>query len=157
MPTWGGSWRSGARRRRGGSAAGRPHRRALLVALLVAAACGTSGSAGSHALPEAFLGRWRATGTSGGLDGEGMGAAPSRGHVVIHRDRLETFDASGALESSVALVASRGATILSAEEQWLVRCGDGEPEVIRLSEDGRTLTLCENAYDGLVRHFERSP
>lgn len=127
--------------------------RGVAAVALVAASC--SGER-SPALPEEFLGQWYYTGSSGGLTGRGLGDAAS-GYIVIRADgALERHEEGGTLADTTRFTAGRGKTIFSEDDLWILEA-EGEPsQVVRLSADGRTLTLAENVYDGWSRAYARS-
>ena len=132
-----------------------PWKLARVVAFLALAAASCSG-ARSPSLPEKFLGQWFYTGSSGGLTGKGLGDAAD-GSLVIRADgTIERHGEDGALTETTRTTATRGRTIFSEEEQWLLTSESGVPEVIRLSADGQTMTLAENVHDGFTRSFARS-
>lgn len=126
--------------------------RTLLACLLAAllSACRPSGS-----LPEEFLGSWYFTGSSGGLDGRGGREDPTH-RITMRAQGMDVFDATGTLLQAVAFEVGRARTIFSTEEQWVLRSEAGV-EVLQLSDDGRSLTLAQDVYDGLCRHFARTP
>jgi len=125
------------------------------VATFVLAAAGCSGGQGAT-LPEEFLGQWYYVGSSGGITGKGLGDAAA-GYLVIRADgTLERHGEDGALTETTRTTATRGRTIFSEEEQWMLTSEGGVPEVIRLSADGQTMTLAENVHDGFSRSFARS-
>ena len=123
----------------------------LLAALALAACAG-----GATDLPEEFLGRWYYMGSSGGLDGSGLGDA-AVGYIVINPDgTLTHHDEDGTLVAARRFRASVGRTIFSAEDGWFLTFDDTMPEVISVSEDGQTMSLSENVYDGYQRGFRRN-
>lgn len=63
---------------------------------------------------------------------------------------------AGTLTESTAYTASRGPTIFSTEDQWIIDRGNGMQEVVIVSEDGKTMSLAENVYDGFGRAYARS-
>lgn len=140
------------------------------LALLAAAACVLAcGPARSSSLPAALLGRWDYVGSSGGLDGRGLGDAAT-GFVEIGADgTLARYADDGTLVETKRFRAVRGKTLFSADEQWLLTyevASEGLPDssepaelpadALLLSADGRTLVISENVYDGFSRSYERA-
>jgi hypothetical protein len=106
-------------------------------------------------LPDEYLGRWYFEGSSGGITGAGLGGE-AEGYIVILSDnRIEHHEDGGALVGVNEFTASRGPTIFSTEEQWILNRGVETTEVITYSDDGQTMTLSENAYDGFARSYAR--
>jgi hypothetical protein len=107
-------------------------------------------------LPEECLGQWFAVGSSGGISGEGTGDAPS-GSIVIHANgTMDHHDESGVLLSTTAFTVSRGPTIFSTRDAWILTFDNASPQVIMVSADGRTLSLAENVYDGVAMEYARA-
>ncbi|MEZ5066246.1 MAG: hypothetical protein R3B81_16080 [bacterium] len=125
---------------------------AMAVILWLLGACDTAPSR----LPDEFLGRWYYSGSSGGLTGSI--ARESIDAIVIRSDNtMETQDDAGRVEDRVSFTVRRGPTIFSTEDQWILeQDGDQDPPVaVLLSEDRKTLTLSQIAYDGMHRTFSR--
>ena len=67
---------------------------------------------------------------------------------------LETYQ-SDELVSSASFTISRGETILSDQEQWMIAIENREePWVVEMR--GGRLTLTDNVYDGFSLSYERS-
>lgn len=125
----------------------------LAVGSLALAAC--SGASDTE-LPEEYLGRWYYVGSSGGLTGDGAGDEPT-GFIVIHGDgRIDHHAEDGARITTTEFEASRGPTIFSTEDQWILNPRTSMPEVIVLEEDGQGMSLSHNVYDGFVREYARA-
>jgi hypothetical protein len=108
-------------------------------------------------LPDEYLGRWYYMGSSGGITGAGMGDEAT-GDIVIHSDNtMDHHREDGALVGTTSFAADRGPTIFSIEDQWVLDRESATPEVITVSEDGQTMFLSENVYDGFARAYARSP
>ena len=123
-----------------------------IVALLLSACA----SSDARALPEEFLGRWYYTGSSGGMDGSGMGDEAT-GYIVIGADNsLETYAEDGALLERSEFTVAFGETIFAVEPHWILDPDSMVPRVVRLYDDGRILTISDNVYDGFSRGFARS-
>lgn len=126
---------------------------AVLLLLLVTAAASCLPRAST--LPEAFTGRWYHTSVGGGIDGEAGGATPS-GHIVISSGEVAYHDDEGSLVRTVPHTAMRGPTIFSTDDQWILDRGDAPQLVLWVSEDGESLTLSENVYDGIGNGYQRT-
>ncbi len=126
--------------------------RGLAVVVLCASGCSDS----NLSLPAGFLGQWYETESGGGLTGEGTGAVAS-GYIVIQPGgSIDHHAEDGTLVRTTRFALSRGRTIFSTEDLWILDPADGVPEVIQLSADGGTLSLSENVYDGFGRTYARS-
>jgi hypothetical protein len=123
----------------------------LAIGTMLIAACACSRA---PMLPDEFYGDWEFTGSSGGFSGDGDSSLADHRIAILRSNVLETYH-SAELVSSVPFTVSRGETILSAEEQWLITLEDrAEPWVAEL-RDGR-LTLSDNVYDGFSLSYERA-
>jgi hypothetical protein len=110
----------------------------------------------STSLPKEYLGRWYYLGSSGGISGRGMGDTGT-GYVVIQSDNtMDHHEDDGALIRTTSFTVSRGRTIFSTDDQWILNVDGIPPQVIRLGDDGRTMTLSQNVYDGFTREYGRS-
>lgn len=130
-----------------------PSRTALMLCVLAAlCACGT-GPASS--LPEELLGQWYFLGSSGGIDG-GRGNDEATGYIVLHEDRMDIHGEDGTLTRQEAFSSSRGKTIYSDEDLWILNFERGEVRVVLVSPDGQTMSLSPNAYDGIGQDYSRT-
>jgi hypothetical protein len=122
--------------------------------LLVIQACDRPASL---SLPEEYLGQWYYTGSGGGIDGKGMGDEAT-GYIIIHADgTVEVYRDDDSLVNKTAFTVVRDKTIFSSENCWMLRPEGGAPsQVILVSEDGLTMSLQENVYDGFGRSYSRS-
>ncbi len=132
----------------------------VFLVAAVLAACATSASPNGPSLPEEFRGRWYYTGSSGGIAGDGAGDAAT-GYIVIKADNtIDHHKEDGTRVSTSTFTPSRGKTIYTSDDQWLMTPAGGSaldvPEVIRVSADGKTLTIADNAYDGFTKSYVRS-
>ena len=85
-----------------------------------------------------------------------MGDEPT-GYIMIHADNtVDRHEENGTQVGTVTFVVDRGPTIFSSEDLWILQFESGMHEVIVLSEDGQTLSLSENVYDGFGRGYARS-
>ena len=124
------------------------------LALMASSMCATAPPLTS--LPEEYLGRWYYMGSSGGISGAGTGDAGT-GYVVIHADNtLTRHEEDGTLVGTAEFTVHRGPTIFSSEDQWILNLAGAEAEVIAVSEDGQTMSLSENVYDGFGRTYARA-
>lgn len=134
--------------------------RLALVTLVTSLLAGASGcellrGEGSGSLPDRFLGRWDDLGSGGGLTGTWHDDGAS-GFMVIRADgTLEIHDADGTVVRTDRFSVSRGPTVFSSDEQWMVQIGAEPPQVLLLSDDARQLSLVENVYDGVGRTYAR--
>ena len=79
------------------------------------------------------------------------------GYIVLHsNNRIDRHEEDGVLVGTIEFTVVRGPTIFSSEDQWILTYEHAAPEVITISEDGQTMSLSENAYDGLGRGYVRS-
>jgi hypothetical protein len=125
---------------------------ARALVLLAISACAAS----VPALPEEYLGRWYYLGSSGGITGDGMGDE-ALGYIVIHSNsRMDHHEEGGTLVGTTEFTVGRGRTIFSSEDQWILSRDQSVAEVIAVSEDGQTMSLAENVYDGFARAYARS-
>ena len=107
-------------------------------------------------LPEEYLGRWYYTGSSGGITGDGAGDEPTGFIVIRSGGSIDHYTEDGTDVGTSTFTVSRGPTIFSTEDQWILTRGHDAPEVIRISDDGLTLSFSENVYDGFSRNYARS-
>ena len=127
----------------------------MLAACCALAALSACSSDESQTLPAALLGKWYYQGSSGGITGDGMGDK-AEGFIVIHANNtIDHHNEDGALVGNVAFTVRRGPTIYSQEDQWIVETERGLAEVLRVSEDGQTMSFSENVYDGIGRSYSR--
>jgi hypothetical protein len=125
------------------------------LALAALSAC-ASAQRTTESLPEPYLGRWYYVGSGGGITGRGMGDKGA-GYIVIHANNtIDSHEDEGTLVGTAAFTVGRGPTIFSTEDQWILNPGTPVPEVITISEDGQTMSLSENVYDGFGRTYVRS-
>ncbi len=123
------------------------------IALVALSACA---DASPTSLPEVYLGRWYYLGSSGGITGAGRGDEPT-GSIVIQSDNtMDHYEDDGTLVGTTEFAVGRGPTIFSNENQWVLDRENTAPEVITVSEDGQTMSLSENVYDGFARAYARS-
>ncbi len=104
-------------------------------------------------LPEEFYGKWRSTGSGGGMNGMGDGKPVDEMIVITKANQIETYKA-GTLVSTVPFRIGRGHSIFSGGDDWLIFRGGSDTEVISLhGADG--LGLSENHPDGFAWSYER--
>ncbi len=131
-------------------------RRSLLITLSTLAlatplACQTEAS-----LPDAYLGRWYYVGTSGGIAGTSHGEPDGSSIVITGANEIESYDAEGALIGSVSFEPTWGSSIFSTENDWILDAAGELPRVISLYEDGETMSLSDNVYDGFSSSYRRT-
>ena len=126
------------------------------AACLVFAALAACAGPPPTALPDEYLGRWYYTGSSGGITGRGMNDSAT-GYIVIRGDNtIEQYTEDGTLTGSAAFTLARGRSIFSTEDRWIVSRGNATPQVITVAEDGRSMWMADNAYDGFGRSYARA-
>lgn len=133
-------------------------RRSILLWLMLwmHVALGACGSRSSASLPGEVLGQWYFLGSSGGIDGE-RGVDEATGYIVLHEGRMDVHDEGGALVRRETFSPSRGKTVYSEEDLWILNFEGGEARVVLLSPDGQTMSLSPNAYDGIGQEYSRAP
>jgi hypothetical protein len=123
----------------------------------VLGACGSklSNSEPSNSLPEEVLGQWYFLGSSGGIDGD-RGNDEATGYIVLHEGRMDVHGEGGALTRQDTFSPSRGKTISSDEDLWILNFERGEAHVVLVSPDGQTMSLSPNAYDSIGQDYSRT-
>jgi hypothetical protein len=130
-------------------------RRSLLsLTLSIPVALGACGSSPSDSLPEEVLGQWYFLGSSGGIDGD-RDADEATGYIVLHENRMDVHSEGGALTRQ-AFSASRGKTIYSEKDLWILNYEAAEAHVVLVSPDGQTMSLSPNAYDSIGQNYSRA-
>jgi hypothetical protein len=119
------------------------------------AALGACGSRPSNSLPEEVLGQWYVLGSSGGIDGD-RGTDEATGYIVLHESRMDVHDEGGALARQETFSPSRGKTIYSDEDLWILNFERAEAHVVLVSPDGQTMSLSPNAYDSIGQDYSRT-
>jgi hypothetical protein len=127
----------------------------LLLSLCMSAALGACGTKPSNTLPEEILGKWYFLGSSGGIDG-GRGIDEATGFIVLHEDRMDVHE-DGRLTRREPFAPSRGRTIYSDEDLWILNFEGGATRVVLISPDGQTMALSANAYDSVGQDYSRTP
>jgi hypothetical protein len=118
-------------------------------------ALGACGSRPSDSLPGEILGPWYFLGSSGGIDGD-RGIDEATGYIVLHEERMDVHDEGGALLRRETFSPSRGKTIFSDEDLWILTFEGGEARVVLVSPDGQTMSLSQNAYDSIGEDYSRT-
>jgi hypothetical protein len=121
----------------------------------MAVGLGACGSSPSSSLPEDVLGQWYVLGSSGGIDGN-RGTHEATGYIVLHEGSMDVYSEGGALTRRVVFSASRGKTIYSEEDLWILTFEGAEPHVVLVSPDGQTMSLSPNAYDCIGQNYARA-
>jgi len=131
-------------------------RRILVATALLALGASLASCRSRSALPDDYLGRWYFLGTSGGITGGGTGE-PAEGWIVItDENEIESYGGDGTLAATEPFEPTRGPSIYSADEAWILVGFGGLDRVIQLYPDG-TMALADNAYDGYSRAYRREP
>jgi len=128
--------------------------RALPLATLLVLVCVSCTT--RAALPEEYLGRWYSTGSSGGIAGTGTGEARGEWIVVTADNLIERYAPDGRLIGSDSFSLSRGRSIFSTDESWILDASSPLPRVVSLQSDGN-LVISENVYDGFSYSYSRKP
>jgi hypothetical protein len=131
------------------------HGSLLSLMLCVAAAIGACGSGPSNSLPEELLGQWYFLGSSGGIDGD-RGNDEATGYIVLYEGRMDVHDDGGTLTRQETFSPSRGKTIYSGEDLWILNFEQGEAHVVLVSPDGQTMSLSPNVYDSIGQDYSRT-
>lgn len=127
----------------------------LSLTLCMPVAFGACSSRPSDSLPEDVLGRWYFLGSSGGIDGD-RGTAEATGYIVLHEGRMDVHGEGGAITRQEAFLASRGKTIYSEEDLWILNFESEVAQVVVVSPDGQTMSLSPNAYDSIGQVYSRA-
>lgn len=134
---------------------------AVLVARVVAVgllfvACrdGAPSPVPEGGLPVEYLGRWDFGGTSGGIEGREIAAADGSWILITPRNTIEYHSADGRSDSTETFEPTRGRSIFSESEAWILRGPDVIERVIQVHPDG-VLTISENVYDGFGSTYTR--
>lgn len=117
-------------------------------------ALGACGSGPADSLPEEVLGQWFFLGSSGGIDGDP--GTDGTGYIVLHEGRMDVYSEGGALTRREAFSATRGKTIYSEEDLWILNFEAAEAQVVLVSPDGQTMSLSPNAYDSIGQNYSRA-
>jgi hypothetical protein len=121
----------------------------------MASALGACGSSFPDSLPKDVLGQWYFLGSSGGIDGD-RGTDEATGYIVLHEARMDVHSESGALTRQRTFSVSRGRTIYSEEDLWILNFEGAEAQVVLVSPDGQTMSLSPNAYDSIGQNYSRT-
>lgn len=124
----------------------------VAVAGWVASACGEGEE---RSLPAEYLGAWYSHGTSGGMDGEVVDEGGGRIEITADNE-IHHFDANGAPVGTTSFELSRGHSIYTGNDAWLLDASAGIPRVIDLLQDG-ALSIADNVYDGYGTVYRRTP
>ncbi|MGI9625840.1 MAG: hypothetical protein ACR2QM_03315 [Longimicrobiales bacterium] len=129
----------------------------LFVAALLSittAACQTG-----TRLPDEFLGRWYHLETSGGIQGETVQERTPGWIVITAENQIQHHAANGTLTSTEAFELSRGSTIFSAEDGWILGTPRQTNQTLAVTRTiwlaGETLTIADNVYDGFGSTYAR--
>jgi hypothetical protein len=126
-----------------------------LLAALALQGCSDEGSGAENRLPKGFCGKWKLLGSSGGIAGGGD-SVPDDVTIELRREGVMNVYRSGRLESSVRLNVSRGRSIYSGKDAWLIEQGQGGmPQVIQINAEG-ILSISDNVYDGFSYSYSKA-
>lgn len=105
-------------------------------------------------LPPEYLGRWYFIGSGGGITGEGFGGEAGASIVITRDNEIEHYAPDGTYVSTESFRLTRGTSIYTGEEAWMLDESSGVPRVVELRPpDG--LSISENVYDGFSSWYER--
>jgi len=107
-------------------------------------------------LPDEFYGAWERTGTSGGIDGQGVPEAEgARAQIVLERGNVLERQGPQGTTTRERFIVRRQKTIFSAEDRWTIILESGSMVlVLQLAPDG-SLGMSENVYDGYSSSYRR--
>jgi hypothetical protein len=108
----------------------------------------------ANRLPDEFHGRWYFGETSGGIAGQRTAVADGSWIVITPQNTIEHYSAEGRLTSTETFEPSRGRSIFSASEGWILGGGAAIERVIAVHADG-VLSISENVYDGFGSTYTR--
>lgn len=106
-------------------------------------------------LPDEFHGRWYFGGTSGGIAGEQTVFADGSWIVITPGNTIERYSAEGRLTSTEHVEPTRGRSIFTGAEGWILGGGTAIDRVIEVRPDG-ILTISDNVYDGFGSTYTRA-
>jgi hypothetical protein len=118
-----------------------------LVPLSTACRESSPPSVSKSGLSAEYLGRWSFGGGSGGLDWEEVDSADGSWIRITARNTIEQDSAGGALGSTESFEPTRGRSIFSGSDAWILEGPDAIDRVIQVHPD-RVLGISENVYDG---------
>jgi len=131
-------------------------RRPLLITLSTLALATPLACQTETSLPDEYLGRWYYVETSGGIAGTSHGAPDGSSIVITAANQIESYDPEGARVGSVSFELTHGSSIFSTENEWILEAPRELPRVIRLYENGTTMSLSDNVYDGFSTSYRRN-
>ena len=136
----------------------RSYRRSAAAAALVLFVSALPGCAQDEplvSLPDEYLGQWYYLGSSGGIAGTGMGDEAT-GWIVIRPDNtIVRYDDDGVQRAVDEFTLTRGPSIFSTDEVWLLHTPGSLERVIQI-DGGDRMSLSDNAYDGFQLSYARS-
>lgn len=106
-------------------------------------------------LPDEFHGRWYFGGTSGGIAGAQTAVADGSWIVVTPHNTIERYSAEGRLTSTERFEPTRGRSIFTGGEGWILGGGASIERVIEVHAEG-VLTIADNVYDGFGSTYTRT-
>ena len=126
------------------------------LAVLLVSACDSQG--GATSAPPKLIGVWEWAGTSGGVDGESRLPGPGDPRITLQfeSDGRAIFRRDGNVAREQRYRVSNEVTILGPEELPVLYFDDEElGRVVWIDENGETLTLSDNVYDGFSLEYGR--
>jgi hypothetical protein len=125
------------------------------LAFLGAAVPGCAQDEPVVSLPDEYLGQWYYLGSSGGIAGTGRGDDPTGWMEIRSNNTIARFDDEGVQLGVDTFTLTRGPSIFSTDEVWLLHAPGRLEQAARLHDEDR-LTLSDNAYDGFHFSYARS-
>jgi hypothetical protein len=131
----------------------------VLAVLPLLVACGASGGEAVDNIPPGLIGTWRWQETSGGIAGttERAGEGQPVRTIEFRRDGTAVFRLDDAVTATREFAVREVQSIFDGKPRAALFYEEGSGgEIIRLSGDGQTLTLSQNAYDGFSSRYTRA-
>ena len=123
------------------------------LALMTAGACSPLPD-----VPVDLFGTWEYTGTSGGIAGESRVPRPSDPRITVEfrRDGTAVFRRDGEVARTLRYrIANEPSIYHGADMPVLYYDEEALGRVIQVLDEGRTLSLSDNVYDGLSLTYRR--
>lgn len=109
---------------------------------------------GPSSLPDEYLGRWYFAGSGGGIAGDIFEGATGASIVITAGNEIEHYGPDGTFASTETFSLSRGSSIFSADEGWILDADSFMPRVIQASDSA--LSISDNVYDGFGSWYTRT-
>ena len=128
---------------------------AAAVILFISALPGCAQNDPVISLPDEYLGQWYYLGSGGGIAGIGLGDEAT-GWIVIRSDNtVARYDEDGTQLAVESFTLTRGPSIFSTDEVWLLHAPGSLERVIQI-HDEEGMSLSDNAYDGFQLSYSRA-